>query len=90
MGLGSAEWKGVSSTLVASFFPLHLEALGLKVKTGVKVLGLETGSDGLTGVKIEAEGQEDTVGRVLALSNMRSPNMKEGPRIPPKWMSSNF
>ncbi|CAK8996303.1 unnamed protein product [Durusdinium trenchii] len=44
-----------------------IEALGLKVKTGVKVLGVETGSDGLTGVKIEAEGQEETLEATLLI-----------------------
>ena len=33
-----------------------VEALGLKVKTGVKVLEIQSGEGGLQGVKIEQEG----------------------------------
>lgn len=36
-----------------------MEALGLKVKTGVKVLEIQSGDGGLQGVKIEQEGAED-------------------------------
>ena len=37
-----------------------VEALGLKVKTGVKVLEIQSGEGGLQGVKIEQEGAEDS------------------------------
>ena len=45
--------------LVGRWFLGVAEALGLKVKTGVKVLEIQTGDGGLQGVKIEQEGAED-------------------------------
>ena len=38
-----------------------IEALGIKVHTGVKVLEVQTGESGLTGVKIEVGGQEQVL-----------------------------
>lgn len=35
------------------------QALGLKVKTGVKILEIQHGDDGMQGVKIEKDGAED-------------------------------
>ena len=35
------------------------QALGLKVKTGVKILEIQHGDDGMQGVKIEKDGTED-------------------------------
>eukprot|EP00434_Breviolum_minutum_P020681 symbB.v1.2.018235.t1/scaffold1444.1/size126574/4 len=38
-----------------------IEALGLKVKTGVKILEIQHGDDGMQGVKIEKDGAEEVV-----------------------------
>jgi len=41
------------------WFPPYGQALGLKVKTGVKILEIQHGDDGMQGVKIEKDGAED-------------------------------